>query len=539
MKKYHLLLLSLLAGLIMTLSWPARGFPFLALIGWVPFFFIDDHIRKHRQKFRRLAIFWYLLPGFLIWNALTTYWLYNSTPAGSFMAIGINTLLMSTVFTFAHVAARKLYSRYQGYLLLMMLWISFEYVHLYWDISWPWLNLGNVFSSAPWAVQWYEYTGVFGGTVYVLLSNILVFLALKIYLETGRLVRPVVINLILLLVLNTALLSASAITYHNYEDHGTPQEVVLVQPNLDPYSEQYEIEPREVIYRILDLANQKITDSTKIIAAPESSIQEAIWEERLQYSPSLNILKSYVNNKSAGFIIGASTFSRITDTIDLPLSARFHSAGFYYHAHNTAFFIDASPRNQIYHKSKLVAGVEQMPFKRFLEFLPVENLAIDLGGTIGTLGKSPERTVFYSADSTIKAAPVICYESVYGEFVGDYVLNGANSIFIITNDGWWGHTAGHRQHNTFASLRAIETRKSIARSANTGITAFFNQRGDILQPTAYWEKDVIRGEIMANEKITFYTRHGDYIARISVFGAILLLLIALVMAIVRRKPYAG
>ncbi len=539
MKKYHLLLLSLLAGVIMTLSWPARGFPFLALIGWVPFFFIDDHIRKHRNKFRRLSIFWYVLPGFLIWNALTTYWLYNSTPEGSFMAIGINTLLMSTVFTIAHIAGRKLYSHYQGYLLLIMLWISFEYAHLYWDISWPWLNLGNVFSSVPWAVQWYEYTGAFGGTLYVLLSNILFFLAAKIYLENRRFVRPVVINLILLLVLNAALLVTSAIIYHNHEDQGTPQEVVIVQPNLDPYSEQYNLEPREVIYRILDLADQKITDKTKIIAAPESSIQEGIWEERLQNSPSINLLEGYVNKKSVGFVIGASTFSLVKDTIDLPLSARFHSAGFYYNAHNTAFFIDSSARKQLYHKSKLVAGVEQMPFKKFLEFLPVENLAIDLGGTIGTLGKSPERTVFYSADSTIKAAPVICYESVYGEFVGDYVLNGANSIFIITNDGWWGNTAGHRQHNAFASLRAIETRKSIARSANTGISAFINQRGDILQATGYWEMDVIRGEVMTNEKVTFYTRHGDYIARISVFGAGLLLLIALVMAIVRRKPYAG
>ncbi|MCF8331911.1 MAG: apolipoprotein N-acyltransferase [Bacteroidales bacterium] len=535
MKKYHLLLLSTLFGLLMVASWPSRGFSFLALIAWLPLLFIDQHIRENRSHFRQIAIFYYVLPGFLIWNALTTYWLYNSTPAGSFMAIGLNSLFMSLVFTIFHIAARKLYSRYQGFLLLIMLWISFEYLHLHWDISWPWLNLGNVFSSSPWAVQWYEYTGIFGGSFYILLSNILLFLAVKNWMDSGKLNRSVVVNLILLILLNGGLLSYSAITYANYEDTGESHEVVIVQPNLDPYKEQYSIPPQEVVSNILNLADKKLTPKTKMIIAPESAIQEYIWEERLNQAPGLRTIKQYIlNHPGISMVIGASTFSRIKDTINLPLSARRHQAGFYYNAHNTAIMLDTTDRKQIYHKSKLVAGVEQMPFKKVLDFLPVEQLAIDLGGTIGTLGKSKERKVFYTSDSTIKAAPVICYESVYGDFTGDYILNGANVIFIITNDGWWGNTAGHKQHLDFATLRAIETRKYIARSANTGISAFINQRGDIIKPTQYWEKDVLRGQIITNDIKTFYTKNDDYIARISVFGSVLLLLISIVMSITRK-----
>lgn len=536
MKKFHLILLSLLFGLLMVVSWPANGFPFIALVAWIPLFFIDYHIRENAEKFRLFSIFLYVLPGFLIWNILTTYWLYNSTAVGSFLAIGLNSLLMSFVFTIFHIAGRKLYSNYQGFLLFIMLWISFEYLHLHWDISWPWLNLGHVFSSATWAIQWYEYTGSFGGTLYVLLTNTFLFLALKYRIRTGTWNRSVISNFIIVVILNAGLLISSFIIYKNYEDKGEPHEIVIVQPNLDPYSEQYSIPPEDVAKQIIELANRKMTSNTDVVVAPESAIQESIWEENMKNSESLDLLKNYVaRHPHTALIVGASTFSRIKDEHNIPLSARKHPSGFYYNAHNTAIFIDTTDRKQLYHKSKLVPGVEKMPFKQVLKYLPVENLAIDLGGTVGTLGIDKTRKVFYSADSTLRPGPEICYESVYGAFTARYIRNGANAIFIITNDGWWGNTAGHRQHLQFASLRAIEMRKPVARSANTGISAFVNQRGDIIQPTEYWEKDVIRGTIKTNEIKTFYARQGDYIARVSVFGAVILLLISIMAAIVRRK----
>jgi apolipoprotein N-acyltransferase len=138
-----------------------------------------------------------------------------------------------------------------------------------------------------------------------------------------------------------------------------------------------------------------------------------------------------------------------------------------------------------------------------------------------------ERTVFTRPADSLKIAPVICYESVFGSYVTQYIRKGANLIFVITNDGWWGNTPGHRQHFTFSQLRAIETRRSIARSANTGISAFIDQRGDVFQKTKYWEPAVIRQVINANNKITFYVKYGDYIARLSAFVAVFLLLIAI------------
>jgi len=146
-----------------------------------------------------------------------------------------------------------------------------------------------------------------------------------------------------------------------------------------------------------------------------------------------------------------------------------------------------------------------------------------LGGTFRSHGTQKERDVFSSSNNVVKAAPVICWESVFGEYVGDYIKKGANIIFVITNDGWWGNTPGHRQHNSISSIRAIETRRSIARSANTGISCFINQRGEVLQSLTWWKRGALIGTLNLNNRITFYSRHGDYIARTAFYLALFFL----------------
>jgi apolipoprotein N-acyltransferase len=152
----------------------------------------------------------------------------------------------------------------------------------------------------------------------------------------------------------------------------------------------------------------------------------------------------------------------------------------------------------------------------------------------GSLGRD-DYPVAFNSFTNITSAPVICYESIYGEFVAKPIREGAQLIFIITNDGWWGNTPGHRQHMQYAVLRAIETRRSIARSANTGISAFINQRGDILVSTKYWEPAVIRHRLNKNDTLTYYVRNGDYIARTSAFLSALILLISFTQGFLRKQ----
>ena len=174
-KKVFLLLLSILSGLLLTLAWPEKGFPGLLFVGLVPLLYLDDYISRHRDRFVKFSLLFYSYPAFFTWNLLTTWWIYNSTIAGAIMAIVLNSLFLAIVFQVFSWAKKRLPSKFAGYLALISFWISFEYLHLNWILTWPWLTLGNGFASYYNWVQWYEFTGVFGGTLWVLVGNILVF----------------------------------------------------------------------------------------------------------------------------------------------------------------------------------------------------------------------------------------------------------------------------------------------------------------------------------------------------------------------------
>ena len=108
---------------------------------------------------------------------------------------------------------------------------------------------------------------------------------------------------------------------------------------------------------------------------------------------------------------------------------------------------------------------------------------------------------------------------------------------FITN-GWWGNTAGYKQHNSYAKLRAVEFRRSIARSANTGISGFIDQKGKELIQTEWWKQDVIRYTIHTNDYMTVYANWGDYLGRIGSFIAIAMLLSTIVKSktTILKKP---
>ena len=292
--------------------------------------------------------------------------------------------------------------------------------------------------------------------------------------------------------------------------------------------------PQEVIGLIMNLAAPLIDSATRFLVAPESALQEQMWDDQLEAFGSIRLLREQISrHPQLSILIGGSTFYEFRDGETVSRTARkFRDADRYYDAFNTAIFLDSTPGIQTYHKSKLTPGVEMLPSFRGFKWL--EKFAIDLGGTTGSLGTDKIRKV-YTTTHQVKIAPVICYESVFGEFYSEFVRNGARVICIITNDGWWGNSPGHRQHFAFSHLRAIETRRSIVRSANTGISAFIDQRGDASQETKYWVPAAIKGQVNANSFLTFYTQHGDYLAKIAVAGTVLSILLTFVVMFRNRK----
>jgi len=531
MKRIYLVLLSVLSGLLFALSWPERGFNLLIFVAFVPLFFIQQQLGDNRKR----GMFWLAWLAFFIWNALTTWWIWYSTDVGSILAIALNSLFVAVIFNLFHLSKKKLYQNKKGFIILLFYWISWEYFHLNWDLTWSWLNLGNVFAGSPKWIQWYEYTGTLGGTTWVILVNILVYRFLRSLFDKQRTMAIKNGSFIFLAAIVPIVISY--IIYYNYEEIENPVEIVVVQPNTDPYNEQYDQDPEVLLARNLSLAKEAVTDKTRFVVFPESTLYDgrySIWEENLWRSPLLRQLQDFIfENPELSVVIGASTHRNIPEGEKKSNAARkFRNSDHYYYSYNTSFLIDTSKIIQVHHKSKLTPGVEIMPSWGILK--PIENLAIDLGGTIGTLGRD-KHTVIFEDMGQIKVSPIICYESVYGEFVAETIREGAEMIFVVTNDGWWGNTPGHRQHFLFSILRSIETRRSLARSANTGISAFINQRGDVFQKTQYWEPAVIRQNLNANNKLTYYVKNGDFLARISVFISALVLLISYTQGFLRKR----
>ena len=530
MKTKLLLLLSILTGVLLSISWPVNGFTPLIFIALVPLLFVQKYLGDNNKK----GMFWYSWLAFLIWNVATTWWIWNSTESGAIMAFLLNSLFTATVFQLYHLSRKKLFSNKKGAFILVFYWVTWEFIHMNWDLTWSWLNLGNAFASKHIWIQWYEYTGVLGGTMWVLVANIIVYNVIVEVINKVRGIKLIIPIVGLLFVLSVPI-TTSVFIYNSYQEDHNPVDIVVVQPNTDPYNEQYSLSFETILDNNLKLASQKITDSTDFIVFPESTLQEDIWEEWLDRSTSLRQIKKALGQfPNTTIVIGATTYRLLKEGEKKTNAARkFKKSIEQYYAFNTAILIEDNQDFQIHHKSKLTPGVEIMPSWWILK--PIEKLAIDLGGTTGTLGRETSPVSFISPNKKVSISPIICYESVYGEFVANSVKLGAGLIFVITNDGWWGNSPGYKQHFLFSVLRAIETRRSVARSANTGISAFINQRGDVLQQTPYWEPAVIQQEINANYQMTYYVKNGDYLARISAFVSALLILISFTQGYLRKK----
>ncbi len=295
---------------------------------------------------------------------------------------------------------------------------------------------------------------------------------------------------------------------------------------------------------LLELADQaagQVADTVpQIVVAPETFIFNERWSSRLQESapqrnPSYKAIANWVKHenlsgKELSMIVGAVTYN----------GDKYHNASIFMEP--CAVAADSSGARagveqmiltpQYYHKSKLVVLAESNPF-RSGPFKFMDKLVRNVAGGIGDYQTQDTRDVFETSHG-VKVGTAICYESVFPHFYREWTLNGANVMAIITNDGWWRDTPGHKQHLNYARLRAIENRRSIARSANTGISAFINQRGDIVQQTGWWERGYLTGTLNLNGEKTIYTIHGDIIGRLSRFLTFLFLLMGVARKIAKK-----
>jgi apolipoprotein N-acyltransferase len=512
MKKLHPALLSALTGLLLFAAWPESPLTLLIFIAFIPLLWLE------RQGIRRARFFGWTYLSMLIWNIGATWWIWNSTGPGAAAAILANSLLMCLPWLGFHWIRARMGNNF-GYSSLILFWLSFEYFHLQnWGLSWPWLTLGNVFAAHPQWIQWYQTTGTSGGSLGILLVNVLLFqwlwqLAKHHSFQKNRLAAALALVILPI--------GISSITKSEDKLAPPPYNIVIVQPNIDPYEKVVTGSFESQLQKLIRLSESAIDTNTRLVVWPETALvgeNLGFEENQIKDTHFLRPLWDFLRrHPHLNLFSGLESF-RIFDDKHSPTAIRFADADKYFESYNAAAILDTGGLVQSYHKSRLVPGVETLPF--FLRFLAP--WFEKFGGTTGGYTGQDERNPLITTNLTYQIAPAVCYESIYGEFLSEFSKNGADLIAIITNDGWWGNTPGHLQHRDYARLRAIESGHWVVRSANTGISCVINPHGRITQSLPWDTSGVIKTSVPPTTERTFYTRYGDCISKLAAALTILL-----------------
>ena len=533
-----------LPALLFWLAWEPMPFTPLVFIAFVPFFYLSEWGRS-TSKGKNFGV---LFLALMLWNISTTWWVWFASDVGAIAMLILNSLLMYLPFGLSRWLQRKKWFIWDAKWLFIALWLLYEYGHHRWDLSWPWLTLGNAFSGMPWYVQWYEITGTLGGTALILSVNVLVYQALinvqskdkRSWIMRFRLPLGIVSVFGILSVLLGQL--ASDFVYQKKSKLKQPYRVVAIQPNYDPYDEKFVLDPMQMVR---DMA--KTSDSAgpaDCILWPETSLVGNIdvgspaqdmqvsylMHHWLKNGPADNAAgdSSQNHSRAAGppsMLIGSNMihwYSWMGKGKPDVAARQSSNLEYWYTLHNSALWIQpelsihpigsdpfkherlrgsmATGDIQFYHKSKLVPGTEQLPFVTVLPFLERLAISLDENSASGTLGKNATAKALGVSNS--KVAPIICYESIYGDYVSEYVKDGASWLAVITNDAWWNNTPGHKQHFSYAKLRAIEQRKWVVRSANTGISGFIDPLGNTTMRSGWYQgRDERSAEVALNKHL--------------------------------------
>ncbi|MCB0720861.1 MAG: apolipoprotein N-acyltransferase [Ignavibacteriae bacterium] len=530
-------ILCITAGIFFGLSFPPVNLYFLVFVAFAIYIYIVTTATTYRQVILRT----YLI--FVIWEMIAISWIGLSgfTKPEYFMIIGgfMTALLHPIVYLlpptiiFFFVARNMKFKKNQELILIFLppIWIAFEYLQTTNELTFPWLSLAYTQTYNLHKVQYIDITGMYTVTLWITIIAILLFFgARKLFsrewqLKGGKIIILGIIIIIIYFIPDFyAFITSPSEKYtKNFEDGKI--DVGIVQPNKNPWfkwgSDQFEI-TKEYVKLMEEAADHK--PRPKLIILPETSLPYVL---RMPMNETKHaIIKTFVQEQGIPVLIGTPDILYYPDTGYVPPDAREFSDGRKYDIFNTAILVEKNVKKENYQthdKFKLVIGSERMPYQNRLLFLR-DLIKWSVGLSNFQIGKD---TVLFDLDGKYKFNTAICYESVFPEFFAHYVDMGAEFSVIITNDGWWGKLFGTYQHNQYATFRAIENRRWIARSANTGISCTIDPYGNMYDVSNVNEQAIINSEIGIRKEKTFYTTHGDVFSKIMILVSIATLIIAI------------
>ncbi|MCL4540683.1 MAG: apolipoprotein N-acyltransferase [Bacteroidetes bacterium] len=508
------LALGVVSGLLLGFSFPPFHFEWLAFVGLVPFLIAIDDAPNYKEVFK-LTYF-----SFLVFNVITIYWVGGwSTGADPFLLIGGAALVIGHPLFFAvpmlvyHFVQKRL-GKTTALFLFPFLYLSFEHLHSITQVAFPWLTLGYSQSYNLADIQFASYAGLFGVSLQILIVNVLFAYALMLWLKDPRqnMKRAGIAFAIgLLFVIIPEIYGSVVLRDARNVKYRRTLRVAVVQPNINPYA-KWVAAPDEILHTYKNETKAALSHNPELVVWPETAIPFYILLPPFSYDRES--LQSFIDTTGISLLSGVPLAHYFADSTQAgPTSHYDEFMNEYYDAYNgAALFLPHSDEYQTYRKIVLVPFGERIPYAEAVPFL-IKPLKWGVG--ISNWSRGKDTTVFRLEDG-LRFSTVICYESVFPGFVREFVKKGADFLVIITNDGWYGKSSGPYQHAAYAIFRAIENRRTVVRSANTGISEFISPYGQYIgKLTKLDERATLFANIPIDNQMTFYSEHGNWIAHLA------------------------
>ena len=456
----------------------------IAWVAFVPLFWAID-----RAESLRRAIFFGWLTGFIS-HLVGFHWLvYTISVFGGFSypVSGI-VFLIYAALQGLQMAIFALLVRSIGFgplqIFPALFWVAVEF---WFPLLFPW-HLANTQSSFLWFIQTADLVGPYGASWVIMWCNAAIY-KLLFAAKRDRPARLVAVAYATLFVVLSVIYGVQRLeTIGEEMAEARTLAMAAVQGNIDVDLKWNPAQVKNNLATYLNLTKQ--VDSVPLVIWPESSVEVWLPDDFAvlppEFMPPLTADRAY-------FIFSARSFQ------GRPGASNFR-------AFNTAFITDRSGRLLgRYHKQVLLAFGEYLPFSKILSLLPAMPFADGF-----TSGDGPR--VFYLFRQ-VRLAPLICYEDLMPDLSRRFVKETkANLLVNLTNDAWYGRTVAPWQHARLAQLRAIETRRSLLRVTNTGVTTFINAKGEIVESLPIFTPAVLKTEVEILDEETLYVRFGDWFA---------------------------
>lgn len=522
LRPLHRWTLALCSGLMLAGAFPPSPVHSFAFVALIPLLFLVETAAGTWQILR------YSYITFFVFHAATLFWIGGFVVGKDLwmMIAGAAVLVVHPLFYVAVMALYLLMRKRLGILVALIflpfVWTAYEYSHSLGEFSFPWITLGNSQAYDLPRIQMASVTSVYGISFFILAFNVLGFVLLaKLATRSWQIrSRPSLTTLALLAFIYLGPWVYGKIVMTSVGSDDTPDaiHVGIVQPNIDPWEKWgSQGSARRASY---DRQMELYVRETKSFAGSETDL--IIWPETAipfrvllpENQPYFSWLRTNLDSVNIPVLTGLP-YTIFYDSVSAPVTSSkdpFRNR-FYDDFNSVALFAPGQPVWPIHRKIVLVPFAERIPYAEALKFL-IEPLKWNVG--IGMWGKGTDTVLFQATTkngSHVSFASLICYESVYPNFVREYVSRGANFLVIVTNDSWWGNTPGAYQHAAYASLRAVENRRWIVRVANGGISGLIDPTGTYHQATELYTAATIRGSLYPRTDATFYSNHGDLFAQ--------------------------